>query len=276
MDYIVEKGKITVINPRDFDIRKTLECGQVFRYKKIDDGYEIIAKNQRARLKNVKNNVEIACTDENFFVKYFDLCKNYDIIRLKLGDKGLFRAAIDFGQGIRILQQDPFETLISFIISANNHIPRIKSIIERLSTALGDRCDGFNAFPTAKALSEKDADYYFNAGLGYRALYIVETARAVKDGFDLDGLQTLSTDKARKELMTLKGVGPKVADCILLFGFGREDVFPVDTWIKKVYNSYFGHEDNPAKIRKALTDKFGDLSGYAQQYLFFYKRELEK
>lgn len=192
-----------------------------------------------------------------------------------MGDKGLFRAAIDFGQGIRILQQDPFETLISFIISANNHIPRIKSIIERLSTALGDRCDGFNAFPTAKALSGKDADYYFKAGLGYRAPYIVETARAVKDGFDLDGLQTLSTDKARKELMTLKGVGPKVADCILLFGFGREDVFPVDTWIKKVYNSYFGHEDNPAKIRKALTDKFGDLSGYAQQYLFFYKRELE-
>lgn len=275
MDYIVEKGKITVINPEDFDIRKTLECGQVFRFKKIDDGYQIIAKNERAVLKNVQNNVEIACTDENFFVKYFDLCKNYDIIRLKLKDKGLFCAAIDFGQGIRILKQNPFETLISFIISANNHIPRIKSVIERLSDALGEKENGFNAFPTAAALASKDADFYFKAGLGYRAPYIAETARAINDGFDLDGLSDLPTDEARKILMTLKGVGPKVADCILLFGFGREDVFPVDTWIKKVYNSYFGQEENPLKIRKALTDKFGDLSGYAQQYLFFYKRELE-
>ncbi len=275
MDYIVEKGKITVINPADFDVRKTFECGQVFRYKKTDEGYEIVAKNQHAVLKNVQNNVEIACSDENFFVKYFDLCKNYDIIRLNLIDKGLFRATIDFGQGIRILKQDPFETVISFIISANNHIPRIKSIIERLSSALGERCDGYNAFPTATALAEKDVEFYQKAGLGYRAQYIVDTSRAICDGFDLLGLENLPTDEARKALMTLKGVGPKVADCILLFGYGRGDVFPVDTWIKKVYNTYFGHEDNPLKIRKALTDKFGDLSGYAQQYLFFYKREQE-
>lgn len=126
-------------------------CSDIKNRRRIRNNREKSARPVKKR----KNNVEIACTDENFFVKYFDLCKNYDIIRLKLGDKGLFRAAIDFGQGIRILQQDPFETLISFIISANNHIPRIKSIIERLSTALGDRCDGFNAFPTAKALSEK-------------------------------------------------------------------------------------------------------------------------
>lgn len=221
-------------------------CSDIKNRRRIRNNREKSARPVKKR----KNNVEIACTDENFFVKYFDLCKNYDIIRLKLGDKGLFRAAIDFGQGIRILQQDPFETLISFIISANNHIPRIKSIIERLSTALGDRCDGFNAFPTAKALSGKDADYYFKAGLGYRAPYIVETARAVKDGFDLDGLQTLSTDKARKELMTLKGVGPKVADCILLFGFGREDVFPVDTWIKRFTIPTSGTRTIPQKSER--------------------------
>ncbi|MGN0790038.1 MAG: DNA-3-methyladenine glycosylase family protein [Christensenellales bacterium] len=275
MDYIVEKGKITVINPEDFDIRKTLECGQVFRYEKTGDAYEIIAQNQRAVLQKRENNVEIECTDENFFVKYFDLCKNYDIIRLKLSDKGLFRAVIDYGQGIRILKQDPFETLISFIISANNHIPRIKSIIGRLSRSLGEDMGGYRAFPSPEALASQSEEFYFKAGLGYRAPYVLETAKAVVNGFDLNAVRDMPTPDARKALTSLKGVGPKVADCILLFGYGRNDVFPVDTWIKKVYNSYYGHEDNPLKIRKALTDRFGDLSGYAQQYLFFYKRELD-
>ena len=259
----------------DFDPLKTLECGQVFRFKKIGCDFEIIAQNQRAVLKKAQNNVEIECTDEKFFVKYFDLCNNYDIIRLKLRDKGLFCAALEFGQGIRILRQSPFETLISFIISANNHIPRIKGIIERLCAALGEDCGGYYSFPSCEALASMDEDFYYKAGLGYRAPYIVQTARAVAEGFDLEALRGLTSAEASKKLCGLKGVGPKVADCVLLFGYGKTDVFPVDTWIKKVYNSYFGRENNPLKIRRELTERFGSLSGYAQQYLFYYKRELD-
>lgn len=275
MCYYTEKNKIVITDTEDFDAKKILECGQVFRFKKICDDFEIFAGNQRAVLKPMQNRVEIECTDESFFVNYFDLSKNYDIIRLNLKDKGLIGAAVDFGQGIRILRQNPFETLISFIISANNHIPRIKAIIERLCTALGEKRDGYYAFPSADALASKDADFYIQNGLGYRAPYIVNTAKAVVNGFDLNKINSMTSADAQKYLCTLSGVGPKVADCILLFGYGRSDVFPVDTWIKKVYNCYFGSENNPKIIREALVDRFGDLSGYAQQYLFYYKRELD-
>ena len=233
MDYSVEKGKILISNSNDLDIKKTLECGQVFRYRKIGDKYEIIAGKERAFIENTKNYTEISCTNEIFFVKYFDLCRNYDIITMKLRDKGLICAAIDFGQGLRILNQNPFETLISFIISANNHIPRIKSIIERLCNSLGEEMGGYHAFPTAEALASKDEAFYLSQGLGYRAPYVAETARKVAEGFDLNSVYGMSSDEAAKYLMTLKGVGPKVADCILLFGYGKPDVFPVDTWIKK-------------------------------------------
>lgn len=273
IDFKVEKGKITVYRADEFDIIKTLECGQVFRYKKREDFFEIFAQNKRAELKYEKNVVIISSDDETFFVNYFDLRQNYDIIRLKLRDKGLFEAEMDFGRGLRILKQNPFETLISFIISANNRIPRIKSIIERLCFELGERCDGYFAFPTVEALAGKDVGFYEKCGLGYRAPYILETTRAIAEGFDLDLPYETSSCEAQKYLCSLKGVGPKVADCILLFAYGKTDVFPVDTWIKKVYNSYFGAETSPSKIRASLVDRYGDLSGYAQQYLFYYKRE---
>ncbi|MEG1612877.1 MAG: DNA glycosylase [Clostridia bacterium] len=276
MEYTVENGKITVFAPEDFDILKTLECGQVFRYKKTGENFEIFTENKHAILKNEKNNVIILTSDEKYFVKYFDLCQNYDIIRLNLKDKGLFDAAMTFGKGIRILQQSPFETIISFIISANNHIPRIKKIIETLCTKLGEPLDGYYAFPSVEALATQSVEFFEKCGLGYRANYVFETARAIYDGFDINSIYDMPSDLAQKTLCKLKGVGPKVADCVLLFGFGKTDVFPVDTWISKVYNCYFGQEDNPKIIRKALVDKFDNLSGYAQQYLFYYKRELDK
>ena len=188
-------------------------------------------------------------------------------------DKGLFDAEMAFGQGLRILKQNPFETLISFIISANNHIPRIKSIIERLCFELGEKCDGFYAFPTPQRLAGQTVSFYEKCGLGYRASYIYETANEICNGFNLERLYDMPSKDAKTQLCALKGVGPKVADCILLFGYGKTDVFPVDTWIKKVYNTYFGAEDNPKIIREKLVEKYGDLSGYAQQYLFYYKRE---
>lgn len=275
MNYEITKNKITVFDLKDFDIEKTLQCGQVFRYKNQGEYFEIITENHRAELRKMKNNVIICCDDEKYFEKYFDLSRNYDIIRIKLKDKGLFDAAIDFGKGIRILRQNPLETLISFIISANNHIPRIKNTIERLCSELGEDCGGYYAFPTAEALAQPDADFYKKCGLGYRADYVNKTANAIINGFDLQSIYSMPTNSAHKTLCRLSGVGPKVADCVLLFGYNKTDVFPVDTWIIKAYNSYFGKENNPKKIREALIEQFGDLSGFAQQYLFFYKRELD-
>lgn len=272
-DYQIENGKIIVYCPSEFNIEKTLECGQIFRYKKNDDFFEIIAQNKRAVIKNEDDKVIILTNEENFFVKYFDFQQNYDIIRLKLRDKGLFDAEMAFGKGLRILHQNPFETLISFIISANNHIPRIKKIIEKLCFELGEKCDGYYAFPTPKRLAEQSVSFYEKCGLGYRASYVYETANEIYNGYDLENLYGMSSDQAKAKLCALKGVGPKVADCILLFGYGKTDVFPVDTWIKKMYNDYFGAEDNPKIISKKLVQKYGDLSGYAQQYLFYYKRE---
>lgn len=274
--YIVKKNLITVTDMTDFDIKKICECGQLFRFTDINGKTRIISGEHRAFLWQENGVVFIECDDEKYFEKYFDLQRNYDIIRLKLKDKSLFEAAVDFGQGIRILNQQPFETLISFIISANNNITRIKGIIERLSASLGDDMGGYFSFPSPQKIAAADFETINGLGAGYRARYIHETARAVAEGrFDLDAPFSAKTDCAKRGLLQLLGVGDKVADCILLFAYHKADVFPVDTWIKKVYNCYYGREQSRAVIRRSLLARFGDLSGYAQQYLFYYKRELD-
>ena len=164
--------------------------------------------------------------------------------------------------------------VISFIISANNHIPRIKGIIERLCAGLGRDMGGYYAFPTAEAMADKGEDYYFALGAGYRAPYLASTATAIAEGsFDIDAVRSMPTKEAAKYLCSLLGVGPKVADCILLFGYHRTDVFPVDTWIKKVYRDTLGGAATNKQMREKLIALYGNLSGYAQQYLFFGKRD---
>lgn len=273
MEYEIIENKIIISNPTTFDIKAVLECGQVFRYKKTDGGYQVVAGDKKAVLKEENGKIIIEQNDAKFFEKYFDLCRNYDIIISKLGCKGLIGAACGFGKGIRILNQNPVETIFSFIISANNHIPRIKSIIERICAELGEDCHEYYAFPTISALASKGEDFYFKLGAGYRANYISETAKTLESGFDIDGIYEMPTPEARKKLCALKGVGPKVADCILLFGYHKTDVFPVDTWIKKVYADCYGETASAAEMSKRLTAEYGDLAGYAQQYLFYYKRE---
>lgn len=157
----------------------------------------------------------------------------------------------------------------SFIISANNNIKRIQLIIGRICEALGEKTPFGYAFPSVKKLAEVSSpDFYFRLGAGYRAPYIYETANALKEGFELDRLKELDSVKARKALLDLKGVGAKVADCIMLFGLNRFDVFPVDTWVKKVYHRYFETGLKDSEISTFFVDTFGDLSGFAQQYLF--------
>lgn len=264
---------IIIKDTRDFDIRQTLDCGQIFRYSEIGENeYEVFSKDKRCVVR--QDGVAVIKSDDSaYWRRFFDLDNDYGAIKRALMDKPFMKEAVEYGGGIRILNQDPYEMLISFIVSANNHIPRIKGILSRICEGLGEKKDGYSAFPTPEAMASKDADYYAALGAGYRAPYLSETARAVAEGFDLEKPLYMSGEEANKYLCTLKGVGPKVADCILLFAYHKSDVFPVDTWIRKVYADMTGKEATNKEIRKYLISTYGNLSGYAQQYLFFNKRE---
>lgn len=271
MRKIYELGKdyIKVFDCTNFVAEHILDCGQIFRYKKVEDRYEIISNNRSCTLIKEKDCVIIKCKDVEYFVKYFDLDRDYTKICSYLSSIGLEKET-RFGSGIRILNQEPFEMLISFIISANNHIPRIKAIIERLSSRYGKNCGDYYAFPTVEELSVATVEELRELGCGYRAEYIVDTVKAVINTQDYADFDKLDDVTLRRRLMQFKGVGGKVADCIMLFGYKRTASFPVDTWIVKA----FGREKSEAKkLEKELTSKYGELSGFAQQYIFYYNRE---
>ena len=181
------------------------------------------------------------------------------------------KPAVEFGCGIRILKQDVFETIISFIVSANNNIKRITKILFAIREKYGTNMGSYFAFPTPNQLAKASIQELKGLGAGYRAEYIFQTCRDLI-GEDLNAWFDLSPDQLNLRLLRLKGVGPKVADCILLFAFSANYVFPVDTWIEQVYCTYFKPCNNRIQIRKNLTNIFGGLSGYAQQYLFFSQR----
>ncbi|MDE6550914.1 MAG: 8-oxoguanine DNA glycosylase [Clostridia bacterium] len=271
----MNNNDIIVSDLRDFDIRQILDCGQIFRYVRNDDGsYTVYSTDKRCNVRQSDGYAVIGSDDKSYFTDFFDLSRDYSLIKSRLESKPFMAEAISYGSGIRILNSQPWEMIISFIISANNHIPRIKGIIDRLCTGLGKNMGDYYAFPSPEAMASKDEDYYASIGAGYRAAYLAKTARAVADGdFNINAVYGMDSASAGRYLCTLMGVGPKVADCILLFGYHREDVFPVDTWIKKVYRDTLGGIDNNAVIRKRLIEIYGDLSGYAQQYLFFNKRD---
>ena len=258
-----------------FEPSHILDCGQIFRYHFDGQGYVVHSKDKRCYIVRARDGWNINTDDVPYFVNFFDLQRDYDEIKARLNAFPIMAEATKFGHGIRILKQDFFEMIISFIISANNHIPRIKGIIERICESYGQNMGDYYAFPTPAALATADADFFRKIGAGYRAEYLEITAKTLASQ-DLDAWLSLPTDQLAKRLNSLMGVGPKVADCIMLFGAGRMDVFPVDTWIKKVYWDGIGTETNPAKIRKDLVNTFGKDAGFAQQYLFYMKREQEK
>lgn len=254
-----------------FSLTQTLNCGQVFRYTEEGDTSVILAGAHRAEAREFVDRYEFDCDDSEFFKKYLDFDTNYGIIQLKAQDKGVVSAAIEFGKGIHILRQSPLETIFSFLVSQNNHIPRIKGIIERICTALGRDMGGYHAFPEAEAFADAGTEFFRSVGAGYRAEYLSRTAEQLS-GVDLTLWNALPTDELREKLVALHGVGRKVADCVLLFGFNRFDVFPVDTWIRKVFAPEYG--DMPAdRLAKELVRRYGEDSGFVQQWLFYYKRE---
>ena len=268
-----------------FNIQDTLLCGQVFRFTKFDEGYLIYSADKCAYCYTYNEQVfiEVEDCDYDYFYNYFDLNNDYyKIYESALNENvDVLTKSLETGKGIRILNQDKFETIISFIISQNNNIKRIKGIIEKLCIALGEK-KLFNqkyyyAFPTVERLAKQDLDFYYSIGLGYRAPYIKRFLEEVLNGYNLDHLSSLSTNDLKKALTKIYGIGPKVADCISLFGYHRTDSFPVDTWIEKVYKQDFkGKLKDRNKIAEYFVKRFKDNSGYYQQYLFYYKRSIEK
>lgn len=278
MNYKIDKNNIIVYNTKDFNAEHILECGQIFTYQKVNSfEYEVFSGNKFCRVKTFEDRVEIETEDTSYFEHFFDLKTDYSLIKKTLQNlHPNLKEMIEFGHGIRILKQDIFETVVGFIISANNNIGRIKNSMRFLRENAGEKMGDFYAFPTLKKLLEYDEEFFVKAGLGYRAKQLVKGLQDMKS-FNFESSKNLQTQQLKQQLLQICGVGPKVADCIMLFGYAKGDVFPVDTWIEKVYHDIFDcQEKNREVMRKVLVDTFKNLSGFAQQYLFYYKRSLPK
>ena len=276
MEYNILKDKIIVNTLNEFDIHQILNCGQFFRFKEDNKKYIVYSLDKKAVVYKNFDKYIIQTNDTKYFETFFNLKTNYTYIKENLNKKYPFlNEFIKSGEGIRILKQDLVETTLSFIISANNNIKRIQKIIEKICETCGKKVGDFYAFPTLKEMEKLDEQFFKNIGAGYRANYLYQTIQfLIKNPNHLTNLDKLPTNLLKNELIKLKGVGPKVADCIMLFGYNRFDVFPVDTWIQKFYNKFLDkNEINRVKIRENLVNMFKEYSGIVQQYVFYYARE---
>lgn len=266
---------------KSFDPDAIFTCGQCFRWFPEPDGsFTGVAKGKVLNVSRCGGEVIFnGCSKEKFdsiWRGYFDLDRDYEKIKKELLKIPALKSAVKYGGGIRILRQEFFETLISFIISANNNIPRIQGIIEKMSCLWGEKTvfcgKEYYTFPKPQALSGITAGDLAPLRAGYRAAYLEKTVKSFLDGEIIyEELCEMPTDKARRTLMSLCGVGPKVADCILLFSLGRFDVFPTDVWVKRVMRELFSCDEKDA-CRKG-EEMFGGNAGIAQQYLFYERRE---
>jgi len=276
MKYYERNGEVEVTGVSDFNLERIFECGQCFRWDADENGvYTGVAFGIAARIYRFGESVFISGTIHEFesvWMDYFDLSRDYSAIRRKLCIDDFMKKATTHGAGIRILRQDKWEALCSFIISQCNNIPRIKSIISTFckefgaSIALGG--ETYYSFPSAQTVANLDADKLSPLRCGYRAQYIITAAKAVASGkLDLDAISLGSPDAAKAELKKLHGVGDKVADCVLLFGLNMLDAFPVDVWMKRALSEHF---------EKGFDYKiFSPYAGVAQQYIFHYVRNVK-
>lgn len=264
--YNTETNRITV--PSDeLDVRATLECGQIFRYEKIDGVYTVKSGEHKCTVTEQDGNVVIDTESVGYFVNFFGLDRDINRIKRELMRFPELVAPINSCGALRILHQPLFETIISFIISANNNIPRIKTIINRLCATNND------VFPSPQKLAEMSVRELEAIGCGYRARYISDSAGLCAGTDLLDKIKTMPTEDAQKLLILLPGVGQKIADCVSLFALGRYEVFPVDTWILKVMR--VGTE-NETRLRARLMEQYGEYAGYAQQLIYYYNAILKK
>ena len=275
--------EIELNNLSDFELVHIFECGQCFRWQKENDGsYTGVIKYGVVNIKKDDDKVVISgsfdANDKEKICDYFDLNSDYASIKrkLELNDENM-KKAIEYGYGIRILNQDSWEMLISFIISAANNIPRISKTIENISRAYGQKITwnekDYYKFPTPKELSKATVEELRALNLGFRDKYVYNATKMVcASEVNLEEIEKMNYKDAKKELMKIQGVGEKVADCILLFSMRKREAFPVDTWIKKVMSQLYNESKDIKKISAFAESKFGEYGGIAQQYLFYYMR----
>ena len=285
---VLQKGRdLYVEGVEDFDLTQTLECGQCFRFHKIKNNeYIIIAHHIMQRVGQVSNTVIFYDCDEdtfkNIWYEYFDFGTDYKLIKeylLQYDDK--LKEAIEEKNGIRILKQEFFENLLSFIISQNKQIPHIKKIVYNIANKYGDKLgeyDGrtYYSFPTLEQIAVATEDDFKELKTGFRAKYLCDAIRLVSEGIiSVDKLKGLSTLEVETELTKIKGVGTKVANCVMLFSLGRREAFPVDVWIHRIMEQqyYNGEKTKKEVIMEFAKEHFGEYGGYAQQYLFYYARD---
>lgn len=263
-----------LVIPAAFDLAQTLDCGQAFRWAPVEEQgrlwWEGAAGNRFLRLRQEGKKIFLSCTPveyEKFWRNYFDLEEDYEQKREALSAMSpVLKEAASFAPGIRILRQEPWETLGSFLISQNNNIPRIKGIIRRLCQLFGEPIPGSSlfAFPSPEALAPLAVSDLATLGAGYRAKYLIDAAQKVVSGeVSLEKIKTAPVEKGREELQKIMGVGPKVAECVLLYGFHKTQCFPMDVWMKRAMSTLLpGH----------APERFGENAGLAQQYIFHYSR----
>ena len=271
IQYEIKNKDIYLTGTENFELPHTLDCGQAFRWVEKENGVWCgVAFNKYLELKKMEDGSIILynTTEDDFnniWRDYFDIDRDYNAIITAISSNEILKNASDFGKGIRVLNQEPWETLCSFIISQNNNIKRIKGIIERLCENFGTDMGGYYAFPTAEKVASLTLEDLAVLRSGFRAKYILDAAQKIAHKeIDLYNLKNLSVDDARNELMKIKGVGPKVADCALLFSHKHIDAFPKDVWIKRAMQVLFNGE---------LPKEALPYAGIVQQYIFFYARE---
>ncbi|WP_411682433.1 DNA-3-methyladenine glycosylase family protein [Clostridium thailandense] len=289
----LENG-VLIKDVRNFELDHIFECGQCFRWNKQKNGNYIgVAFDRVIEVEKQKKDVIIYNTSEedfkNIWSNYFDLYRDYSDIKGELSKDSILEKSVKFGHGIRLLRQDPFELTVSFIISANNRIPMIKKAIGKISEKYGNELEykgqKYFAFPTIEQLSKATEEDLEKCGTGFRAKYIKNTVDKIynntinkDDGydekFDINWIKEQEDDICHRELQKYMGIGPKVADCIMLFSMQKYSAFPVDVWVKRAMHYFYLAPDvSLKKIREFGINKFGELSGFAQQYLFYYARE---
>lgn len=262
-----------------FNPAHTLECGQIFRFRNYKKGYLVLSRGKACYVYTENGKTYAECDDGDYFYNFFDLARDYSGIvgAAKSYSVPLLSRSAEKFCGLRLLNQNREEMIYSFIISQNNNIPRIKKIIEKICDGLGEKFmfggQTLCAFPETEKLASAGVEFFKAAGCGYRDVFLDETAKRIqKEG--VSALENADTCELKRLLLTYKGIGGKVADCISLFGFSKRDSFPVDTWIMKAYKEDFGGQLNdPKKVTEYFKGLFGEYSGYMQQYLFYGKRE---
>ncbi len=266
----MDKNNLVLEDAECFNVGLCLDCGQAFRWEKGADGiWQGVAMGKSLRLSQSDNRITFFDTTEedfkNIWYRYFDLDRDYNEIIKSYDDESLLVACNTY-PGIRILKQDEWEALCSFIISANNNIPRIKGIISRLCEQFGEKTDGGYTFPDAQTLAKLTVEDLAPIRSGFRAKYIIDAAQKIASGeVDIEQVKTLPFDEAKAQLLKIKGVGEKVAQCTLLYGFGRVEAFPRDVWVNRIVAELYP-DGLPECIR--------NTEGIAQQYLFHWRRNV--